>query len=71
MICSNCKMRWADFPKDEFLLLPNMGIVPKHLNSAVKRELEFESDEVCLCPACKNELDELPAPREYLYRAIT
>ena len=70
MICSNCKQRWADFPDCDFMIMGELGIVPKTLNAAMKREVQFDSDNVVLCPGCKEELDQLPVPIEYLYRHI-
>jgi hypothetical protein len=71
MICSNCKLRWADFPETDFMIMGELGIVPKTLDAALKREREFDSDEIRLCPVCKDELDKLPTPMEYLFRHIT
>ena len=70
MICSNCKMRWADFPDSDFVIADELGIVPKTLDATLKREKEFDSDKLELCPGCKDELDNLPAPIEYIYHNI-
>ncbi|KKN33627.1 hypothetical protein LCGC14_0801650 [marine sediment metagenome] len=48
MICSNCKMRWADFPKEDFLT-EDTGIHAKNEKASKKRLVEFESDNIVYC----------------------
>jgi len=48
MICSNCKMRWADFPEDDFKIT-KIGIVAKTEKANNKRLAVFNSNEIKYC----------------------
>lgn len=56
MICSNCKTRWADFPKEDFTI-DKRGILPNTPETTVKREGNFNSDKIQCCPDCIDELN--------------
>ncbi len=50
MICSNCKIRWAD-------LLPNYPYEIMTKEDEAERARVFDSDEVKCCPICVEELN--------------
>ena len=56
MICSNCKMRWAGFPKEDFVV-NERGIIPNTLEATTKRMDKFNSDNIQCCPECIDELN--------------
>lgn len=48
MICSNCKMRWADFPEKDFII-DDKGIHAKSNETTERRSKVFESDDIKYC----------------------
>ncbi len=56
MICNNCKIRWADFPKEDFAI-NEKGITPNAPEATTKRESKFNNDNIQCCPDCIDELN--------------
>ena len=62
MICSNCGMRWADFPENDFSI-DAKGITPKTPEAETRRKEKFDSNKIDCCPDCLDELN--------LYSSVT